>query len=78
MPARDVVMRSIESPDGRCCVDIFRRPDARFGFAEYRREPEDADGWRPTGIRTDAGLATAEAALAEARRRVPWLAAVPG
>ena len=75
MAGREVVVRSIESPDGTYCVDIFRRADASFGFAEYRRDPEDPRGWRPTGRRSDEGLATGDAALAEARRLIPWVGA---
>ncbi len=73
MHARKLVIRSIETRDGLRCVDIFRRPDLSFGFAEYRRDPEDPGGWYPTGLGTGARLATGEAALAEARRHVPWL-----
>lgn len=78
MPGRNVVIRSIETADGLHCVDLFRRPDGRFGFAEYRRDPEDPSGWHPTGLRSEAPLASAGAALAEARRLIPWLAAMPG
>lgn len=73
MPERNMVIRSIETPDGTRCVDIFRRPDMTFGFAEYRHDPEDPSGWYPTGVETDERLATPETALAEARRRIPWL-----
>jgi hypothetical protein len=29
------------------CVDIFVRPDGRFGFEEFRRDPEDMGTWTP-------------------------------
>ncbi len=74
MSGRNVVIRSIESPDGLHCVDVFRRPDGGFGFAEYRRDPEDPSGWHPTGRQADVPSASAESALSEARRHVPWLA----
>ncbi len=70
------VTRSIETPDGACCVDLFRRADASFGFEEYRRDPEDAGGWFPIGHHAEASYPTEAAALAEARRRVAWLALV--
>jgi len=70
------VTRSIETPDGGRCVDLYRRPDASFGFEEYRRDPEDAGGWFPIGHHTEATFATEAAALAEARQRVSWLAMV--
>ncbi len=72
------VTRSIETPDGGRCVDLFRRPDASFGFEEYRRDVEDAAGWFPTGFHADATFPTEAAALAEARHRVTWLALVLG
>ncbi len=70
------VTRSIETPDGGRCVDLFLRPDASFGFEEYRRDPEDGSGWFPIGFHGDAAFATEAAALAEARQRVGWLAMV--
>lgn len=73
MAGRDVVVCSIEAPGGARCVDIFRRQDMRFGFAEYRRDPEDPGGWYPTGLGSDARLGTEEIALEEACRAVPWL-----
>ncbi len=67
---------SIETPDGGRCVDLFRRPDASFGFEEYRRDPEDGSGWFAIGFHAEATFATEAAALAEARHRVAWLALV--
>ncbi|HUF87331.1 MAG TPA: hypothetical protein VMM59_08110 [Thermohalobaculum sp.] len=78
MPARNLVVRSIETPDGLRCVDIIRHPDGAFGFAEFRRDPEDPSGWHPTGLASPEPLASAEAALAAARRQVAWLAEVLG
>ena len=70
------VTRSIETPDGGRCVDLFRRPDASFGFEEYRRDIEDGHGWFPIGFHAAATYPTVAAAWAEARRRVGWLALV--
>jgi len=70
------VVRSIETPDGGRCVDLFRRPDGSFGFEEYRRDPEDGSGWFAIGFHAGAVFATEAAALTEARRRVGWLALV--
>jgi hypothetical protein len=73
MAHRDKVSRSIETPDGTRCVDIYLSPEGSFGFAEYRRDPEDASGWHPAGAPAVAGFASEAKALAEARRRVAWL-----
>jgi hypothetical protein len=70
------VTRSIETPDGGRCVDLFRRPDASFGFEEYRRDVEDGHGWFPIGFHADATFPTEAEALSEARRRVGWLSMV--
>jgi hypothetical protein len=70
------VTRSIETPDGGRCVDLFRRPDDSFGFEEYRRDPEDGSGWYPIGFHAGTAFATEAEALAGARRRVSWLALV--
>jgi hypothetical protein len=70
------VMQSINDGDGLRCVDIFRRPDATFGFEEYRRDPEDPRGWAAIGGHDLARFETAETALAAARERVAWLAPV--
>ncbi len=75
--AETKVMRSIEEPGGLRCVDLFRRPDGSWGFAEYRRNPEDPRGWTGIGAGTD-GFASLAAALDAARGAVPWLDAVPG
>ncbi len=70
------VTRSIETQDGGRCIDLFRRPGGSFGFEEYRRDPEDASGWFAIGFHGEATFPTEAAALAEARRRVAWLALV--
>jgi hypothetical protein len=38
-PSR-VVLTSLENSHGDRCVDLFRRPDASFGFEEFRRDVE--------------------------------------
>jgi hypothetical protein len=67
------VSRSIETPDGGRCVDLFHRPDGTFGFEEYRRDPEDGSGWYPIGHFGEAIFASEAAALAQAHKLVPWL-----
>ena len=68
------VVRSIETPDGGRCVDLFRRPDGSFGFEEYRRDPEDGSGWHPIGHHAGVVYAREADALASARNKVGWLA----
>lgn len=66
------VSRSIEAPGGSICVDLFRMPDGTWGFAEYRRDPEDGRGWWPTGLE-GRPYTTEAAALAAARVSITWL-----
>ena len=70
---RALVIRSIETPAGERCVDLFRREDESFGFEEYRRDGEDPAGWRPVGGYGEARFGDQEAALRAARAAVPWL-----
>lgn len=72
--AETKVMRSIEAPGGERCVDLYRRPDGSWGFAEYRRDPEDPRGWAAIGIGGD-GFGSEAAALRAARAAVGWLSA---
>jgi len=70
---KNTVLKSINAPGERHCVDIFRRPDGTFGFEEYRRDSEDSRGWFPVGFFSELVFDSAELALAEARQRVAWL-----
>lgn len=69
-----VVMDSIENPQHDRCVDIFTRPDGSFGFEEFRRDAEDAGAWTPVSYFHGLRYASKSDALAEAVRRVAWLA----
>lgn len=73
MAHENKALRSIESPDGGRCVDIFVRPDATFGFEEFRRDPEDGRGWFPIGNHGARIFGTEEDAFNEALSKVPWL-----
>lgn len=67
-----IVIRSIQNSQGDRCVDIFRRPDATYGFEEWRRDPEDA-GWRRIGHFGHAIYHGEHEALAKARAAIGWL-----
>ncbi len=72
-PEKNRVLRSIETPDGDRCVDIFIRPDGSFGFEEYRRDIEDGRGWFPIGFHTEKSFGCKEEAEVNALAAVPWL-----
>jgi len=73
MPASTKVLTSIENSEGDHCVDVFVRPDGTFGFEEYRRDPEDGEGWFPLHRYSHQVFATGEDALARAQSRVEWM-----
>ncbi|NQV83414.1 MAG: hypothetical protein HQ494_06290 [Rhodospirillales bacterium] len=66
------VMRSINTPDGGRCVDIFLRPDGTFGFEEFRRDVEDPSGWFAIGGHIDKVFDTEQDAADRALVVVSW------
>lgn len=76
MTARPTVLRSINDETASRCVDVFRHADGSYGFAEFRRDPEDPRGWSRTGPQRSGGCVSVEEALAAAWVAVPWLAGV--
>ena len=40
-----LVFSSVENLEHDRCVDLFSRPDATFGFEEFRRDVEDRGDW---------------------------------
>ena len=73
MAHENKVIRSINLEGETICVDIFQRPDGRYGFEEFRRDPEDGRGWYSIGYYGDGVFATFEDALGAAKLRVAWL-----
>ncbi len=73
MAHANTVVHSFNLDGGMRCVDVFARPDGTFGFEEYRRDAEDGRGWFPVGFHSATKFASSTEALAEARKRVPWL-----
>jgi hypothetical protein len=69
-----IVVESVENPQHDRCVDVFTRPDGSFGFEEFRRDVEDAGAWTPVSCFSGLRHASKGETLAEAARRVSWLA----
>ncbi|ABD56333.1 hypothetical protein [Jannaschia sp. CCS1] len=67
-----LVVRSIEDWSGQRCVDVRREPDGLFSWAECRRDPEDAHGWRFLGVGAEGFSGEAEA-TADAVASVAWM-----
>jgi len=72
------VMRSINTPDGGRCVDVFLRPDGSFGFDEFRRDVEDPSGWFPIGGHMGRIFNTEQEAFNQARASVSWFGVQTG
>ena len=70
---KNKVYRSIEAPGGQICVDIFQRPDGSWGFAEYRRDPEDEQGWYDTWRFGEERFNSRDEAEAQVRSLCPWV-----
>ncbi len=68
----DSVVATVHNEDAHRCVKIIKQQDGRFGFKEFRRDPEDAGGW--TLVSDNPGTCATEAqALGAARAGVAWL-----
>ena len=70
---RPVVVISVEDDIGLHCVDILKISGQGYGFREFRRDPEDPHGWRPTGLAFNCTLSSYDKAMVEARRAIQWL-----
>ena len=68
------VVDSINNATGDHCVDIFVRDDGSFGFEEFRRDPEDQRGWFSLQRYSTQEFASLDAAVAQAKLSIPWLA----
>ncbi|MAH85390.1 MAG: hypothetical protein CBB68_14285 [Rhodospirillaceae bacterium TMED8] len=68
-----VVVSTIEAPGKVHCVDVFRRPDMTYGYEHFRNDSEDKSGWFVTGNFSHLTFATEKEALADAKKRLPWL-----
>lgn len=73
MAHKNKVIRSINLDGEHICVDIFLRPDGTYGFDEFRRDPEDANGWYSVGHFGNQIFPDAGTALKKAEDTVPWL-----
>ena len=67
------VLRSINEDGGSLCVDLFQRPDGSYGYEEYRRDFESAEGWFPVGFYSAQKFETLEAASNAACASIVWL-----
>ena len=75
---RQRVTNSFENADRTRCVDIVIHDDGRYGFAEWRREPEDPGNWYRMADDGGVKFITDAEAIAAARLRVAWFGSAEG
>ena len=69
-----VVINSVEDESGINCVDVTSRPDGRFSFKVFRKDPEDEGRWTLVADYSGLQFDTEEEALRNAAEKIPWLA----
>ncbi len=74
----NTVLKSVNTPDGGRCVDIFLRPDGTFGFEEFRRDVEDPSGWFPIGEHKEKSFDSEQGAFDQAEASVSWFGDAAG
>jgi hypothetical protein len=67
------IVKTINDRDRKRRVEIYKRSDGSFGFAEWQFGTEE-QSWYPVGRYSHAIIDTLENAEKEARSRVRWLA----
>ncbi|HUY43047.1 MAG TPA: hypothetical protein VMU98_04710 [Acidimicrobiales bacterium] len=67
------VLASHQTREADRCVDVFARPDATFGFEEFRRDPEDRGAWTPVAYFSTRRYASGDEATEAACEAVAWL-----
>ena len=70
---KPIVVISFEDDTGLHCVDVLEIPGQGFGFREFRRDPEDPHGWRPTGLAYNCTIGSYDYALIKACKAAQWL-----
>jgi hypothetical protein len=71
-----VVFTSIENAEHDRCVDIFYRPDATFGFEEFRRDVEDGGDWTAMHFHSGKAYGSADDTYEAAENAIDWLSDV--
>ena len=70
---KDRVVNSVNNEFANRCVDFFVRADGRFGYKEFRRDPEDQGAWFVTAFDELSVFVSYEDALKSAKASVAWL-----
>ena len=69
---KNTVILSVNNDEGNLCVDIFIRKNKTFGFEEYRKDPENIDGWYKVGNYSDKIYSNQKEAFKDACEYIMW------
>jgi len=70
---KSTVLASLQTEDGRQCVDFFLREDGTFGFEQYRGEYDGASRWQSLSKYSQLSFVSGQEALRVAKQHVSWL-----
>ena len=70
---KNTVILSFNNDEGNLCLDIFIRENDTFGFEEYRKDPENIDGWYKVGNYSDKIYKNQKEAYKNACKNILWL-----
>ena len=71
--SKNTVIRSINNNELNLCVDIFKRKNSTYGFEEFRRDPEDLNGWYKIGSYGSDFYLNEDEAYKAAFNKIKWL-----
>lgn len=69
-----MVINSVEDESGMNCVDVTSRPEGRFSFKVFPKDPEDEGHWTLVADYSGLHFETEDEALRNAAVKIPWLA----
>ena len=70
---KNTVIFSINNDEGNLCLDIFIRENKTFGFEEFRKDPENINGWYKIGNYGDKIYFNQKEAYENACKNIMWL-----
>ena len=70
---KNTVIFSVNNDEGNLCLDIFIRENKTFGFEEFRKDPENINGWYKIGNYGDKIYFNQKEAYENACRKITWL-----
>ena len=70
---KNTVIFSVNNDEGNLCLDIFIRKNKTFGFEEFRKDPENTNGWYKIGNYGDKIHFNQKEAYENACKKIMWL-----